>query len=190
MVAKRRRRVRVMAGEFKGRLLEYPWQGSTRPTMQRTKSSVFESLGHSLENSVFVDLYAAAGGMGIEAISRGARFACFVENDPRAVEFIHRNLELCGVDKGRYRVHARDVTSFLEDGSLSAINPDIVYIDPPYGETDFRVLLELSSKIAYPARVTVIVEHPTAVTLGAGALVRTQVRSFGQTSVSFFALGK
>ena len=191
MVAKGKRHVRVIAGQLKGRLLEYPSHGSVRPTMQRTKSSIFETLGHSLKNSVFVDLYAAAGAIGIEAISRGAAFVCFVESDRRAVESLRRNLARCGVDSERYRVHARDVTSFLRDGSLAETNPHIVYADPPYGDTDFCVLLELLSEIVYPAPVSIVIEHPTSVTLDAGqTLVRTKVRSFGQTSVSFFAAGR
>ena len=191
MIAKRRPRVRVIAGEFKGRLLEYPSRGGFRPTMQRTKSSVFESLGAWLHGSVFVDLYAAAGGMGIEALSRGADLVCFVEDHHDALECLHRNLELCGIAPRRCRVYADDVTAFLESGRLGDINPDIVYVDPPYGETDFGVLLELLGKIVYPPPVLILIEHPVDVELNAPShLTRTKVRLFGQTTVTFFVAGE
>jgi 16S rRNA (guanine966-N2)-methyltransferase len=189
MVAKGRQRVRVIAGEFKGRLLEYPAAGLLRPTMQRTKSSVFESLGPSIRDSVFVDLYSAAGAMGIEALSRGSALVLFVERHRQALACLRRNLDLCRVAAERYRIHGGDVIAFLEGGHLRSVNPDIVHADPPYADTDFGVLLELLGGIVYPAPVSIIVEHPADLLPGGGNLVRTKVRSFGQTSVSFFIPG-
>jgi 16S rRNA (guanine966-N2)-methyltransferase len=189
-MARGKRRVRMIGGELKGRLLDYPEQGRFRPTMQRTRSSVFESLGHSIRGAVFVDLYAAAGGIGIEALSRGARFCCFVESDREAVAHLHRNLESCRVAAERYSVHAGDVAAFLE-GSLGQLAPDIVYADPPYGDTDFGVLLELLGAIVYPQPAVIVGEHPTSLAMaGAPGLTRSRVKSFGQTSVSFFVSDK
>lgn len=187
-MAKKRYQVRVIAGELKGRLLEYPAVLPLRPTMQRTKSSTFGTLGESIRGSVFVDLFAAAGGMGIEALSRGAELACFVERDTRALEFLHRNLEACGIAPHRYQIHRSEVARFLGMGHMEKIHPDFVYVDPPYGDTDFAVLLELFGKIVYSASVVIILEHPTEVSLDPGVqLVTKKVRSFGQTSVSFFS---
>jgi 16S rRNA (guanine966-N2)-methyltransferase len=189
-MVKGKRRVRVIAGELKGRLLDYPQQGPFRPTMQRTKSSVFESLGRMIDGAVFVDLYAAAGGIGIEALSRGARFVCFAESDRAALRYLQRNLENCRVATERYRVYAVDVTAFLK-GSLEKLAPDIIYVDPPYNDTDFGVLLELLGAIVYPRSAVIVVEHPTGmVTTDVPGLARSRVRSFGQTTVTVFLAGK
>ncbi len=158
--------------------------------MQRAKSSVFESLGGRVRDSVFVDLYAAAGAIGIEALSRGARFCCFVEKDTGALSCLHSNLESCRVAPARYAIHAAEVVGFLAGGGLAEAAPDIVFADPPYGEADFGVLLELLGKIVYPATAKVIIEHPTGAALDAPAiLIPGRVKSFGQTSVSFFDAG-
>lgn len=189
-MARGKRLVRVIAGELKGRLLEYPKQGPFRPTMQRTKSSVFESLGQSIRGAVFIDLYAAAGGIGIEALSRGARFVCFAESDRAALRCLERNLENCRVTGQRYRVHAGDVTAFLE-GPLAKLAPDIIYVDPPYEVTDFSVLLELLGTIVYPRPAVIVVEHPRGlVTTGVPGLAQSRVRAFGQTTVTFFVAGE
>jgi len=155
-MVKAKRRVRVIAGELKGRLLDYPRQGVFRPTMQRTRTSIFESIDRSIHGAVFIDLYAAAGGVGIEALSRGARLVCFAENDRDALRYLHRNLENCRVPAERYRVHAGDVTAFLK-GPMEKLAPDIVYADPPYEGTDFGVLLELLGAIVYPRSAVIVV---------------------------------
>jgi 16S rRNA (guanine(966)-N(2))-methyltransferase RsmD len=158
--------------------------------MQRAKSSVFETLGSSVRGAVFVDLYAAAGAMGIEALSRGARFVCLVECDRVALRFLHRNLETCGISAGRYRVHRGDVSAFLRRG-LEGLKPDVVFADPPYDATDFGVLLELLGSIVYPRSAVIVVEHPSSLTPSrTPGLARTKVKSFGQTSVSFFVSDK
>lgn len=175
--------MRVIAGAFKGRMLEYP--PDVRPTMQRTKSSIFGMLGPSVNGSRFIDLYAAAGGMGLEALSRGADFVCFVERDRRAVECLSRNLDRCGVPRTRYSIHAGDALSFVEAGLATAA--DVIYADPPYEATDFPVLLELLAKIVYPGPVLIIIEHPRGVVLAAPAgIVRVKEKSFGQTHVTVF----
>lgn len=185
-----KRRVRVIGGELKGRLLDYPQQGLSRPTMQRTKSSVFESIGRSINGAVFIDLYAAAGGIGIEALSRGARLVCFAEGDRGTLRYLHRNLENCRVAAERYRVYAGDVRAFLK-GHLDKLAPDIVYADPPYDDTDFGVLLELLGAIVYPRPAMIVVEHPTGLmATDVPGLAPTRVRSFGQTTVSFFLAGE
>ena len=181
-------RVRVISGELKGRLLYYPTSGSLRPTLQRAKSSIFDILRDSVRGAVFVDLFAAAGGIGIEALSRGANFVCFVEQNERALACLRRNLDTCRIEGHHYRICRADVVQFVSEGHLTRLKPDIVYADPPYGQTDFAVLMELLDKIAYSEHVSIIVEHPSSVSLTpSDRLLRIRQKSFGQTSVSFFS---
>lgn len=157
--------------------------------MQRTKSSIFESLGRRVRGSVFVDLYCGAGAMGIEALSRGALLVHFVEKDRAALDYLRRNLEECGVARERYRVHAGDVFEILRTGTLAKGRADIVLVDPPYNDTDFPVLLALLGGIGYSGSGLVVLEHPSGMTIK-GAMPVLRAKTFGQTTVSYLQAGR
>jgi 16S rRNA (guanine966-N2)-methyltransferase len=189
MAGFKQKQIRVIAGALKGRPLSYPEMAGLRPTMQRTKASVFDSLGGSLEEAVFVDLYAAAGGMGIEALSRGARFAHFVENDRRALECLQDNLERCGVGRDRCLIHPGAVMDILRGDAPVFDDATIVYADPPYESDDIRLLLEFFDGMDYAGAALLVVEHhKDAVSVDrCTRLVRTKLKKFGQSWVSYFA---
>jgi 16S rRNA (guanine966-N2)-methyltransferase len=117
--------VRVVAGEFRGRRLAAPRGTRTRPTADRVREALFSMLG-DVSGARVLDLYAGSGALGIEALSRGADSAVFVERDPRAVAAIERNLESLGVEE---EVLRDDVVRFLRRGSGTF---DLVFCDPPY----------------------------------------------------------
>jgi 16S rRNA (guanine(966)-N(2))-methyltransferase RsmD len=178
--------VRVLAGQFKGRRLKYPGTPTVRPTMQRTKESVFASLGGEVAGAMFIDLYAGAGGIGIEAISRGAAFVHFVENGRAALDCLRDNLTHCEIARDRFRVHAAEAFDFLRAAASRDIRPNLVYADPPYA-VDPGVLLEFLARIDYPPGGLVMLEHPKKVVLAApGQFARFRFKTFGQTQVSFF----
>lgn len=181
--------MRVIAGELKGRRLRYPQDRGLRPTMQRTKSSIFESLGRRVRGAVFVDLYCGAGAMGIEALSRGARLVHFVEKGRGPLEFLRRNLDECRVASHRYRIHAGDVFAVLRAGTLAGAAADIVLVDPPYDETDFPLLLALLDGIGYSGSGLVVLEHPSGLAIES-AMPLLRVKTFGQTTVSFLQAGQ
>lgn len=182
-------RVRVIAGELKGRQLRYPDDRGLRPTMQRTKSSIFEALGGCLPGAVLVDLYCGAGAMGIEALSRGARRVDFVERDATALDFLAANLADCRLAADRFRIHAGDVLDVLRAGTLAGAAADIVLVDPPYATTDFRVLLALLSEIGYSGSGVVVLEHPSGLDIES-AMPVSKTKTFGQTAVSFLRAGR
>jgi 16S rRNA (guanine966-N2)-methyltransferase len=117
--------VRVVAGEFRGRRLAAPRGVRTRPTADRVREALFSMLG-DVSGARVLDLYAGSGALGIEALSRGAESAVFVERDPRAVAAIERNLASIGL---RERVVRSDALRFLatDQGMF-----DLVFCDPPY----------------------------------------------------------
>jgi 16S rRNA (guanine966-N2)-methyltransferase len=117
--------VRVVAGEFRGRRLAAPRGARTRPTADRVREALFSMLG-DVSGARVLDLYAGSGALGIEALSRGAESAVFVERDPRAVLAIERNLESLGVEQ---EVLREDVVRFLRRGAGTF---DLVFCDPPY----------------------------------------------------------
>jgi 16S rRNA (guanine966-N2)-methyltransferase len=117
--------MRVVAGEFKGRRLRAPRGMRTRPTADRVREALFSMLG-DLSGARALDLYAGSGALGIEALSRGAASALFVERDPRAAGAIEHNLRSLGLDQP---VRRQDALRFLarEEGTF-----DLVFCDPPY----------------------------------------------------------
>jgi len=117
--------VRVIAGTAGGLQLKVPRTG-VRPTMDRVKAAIFSSLGEKVIGARVLDLFAGAGGLGIEAMSRGAASAVFVESNRNAARIVERNLAIAGLDG---RVRMRDTFAYLKD----ATGPfDIIFADPPY----------------------------------------------------------
>lgn len=121
--------MRIIAGEWRGRRLVAPDGIATRPTGDRVRETLFSMLTSrlgSFEELRVADLYAGSGALGLEALSRGAAFACFVEQDPRAIAAIRANVEAMGAAE-RSRVLARS------SENLPAEQPfDLVFADPPY----------------------------------------------------------
>ena len=117
--------MRVVAGEFKGRRLAAPRGARTRPTADRVREALFSMLG-DVSGARVLDLYAGSGALGIEALSRGAESAVFVERDRAALAALERNLEATGA---RGEVRRQDVARFLArpEGTF-----DLVFCDPPY----------------------------------------------------------
>jgi 16S rRNA (guanine966-N2)-methyltransferase len=118
--------VRVVAGAFKGRRLQAPRRAGTRPTADRVREALFSMLG-DVAGARVLDLYAGSGALGIEALSRGARSAVFVESDRDAVAAIRRNLDVTGAQHATVR--RQDALRFLASPGGSF---DLVFVDPPY----------------------------------------------------------
>lgn len=130
--------MRIVGGRFKGRTLAAPSGRNTRPTSDRAREAVFNVLAHApwspgLEDRRVLDLFAGAGALGLEALSRGASFALFVESDAAARGAIRDNIEALGLF-GVSRIHRRDATDLgVKPAGLGAPF-DLVFLDPPYGK--------------------------------------------------------
>jgi 16S rRNA (guanine(966)-N(2))-methyltransferase RsmD len=139
--------VRVVAGRFKGRTLHAPPGRGTRPTSDKVRGAIFSVLG-DIEGLDVLDLFAGSGALGIEALSRGATSAVFVDSDQTAVTVIRRNLEGVGVEAP---VQRRDALRYLAAGEGRF---ELVFLDPPYssppriGESLSRLLPAVLSKDA------------------------------------------
>lgn len=123
--------LRIIGGEFKGRLLKAPKGFKTRPTLSILRKAVFDMLQFTIQNTRFLDLFAGSGLMGIEALSRGAAHTTFVDNNSASIRCIEENLKLLGLHtKGD--VLALDATAALQRCAKKKLTFDIIYIDPPY----------------------------------------------------------
>jgi 16S rRNA (guanine966-N2)-methyltransferase len=121
--------MRVVAGRLGGRRLLSPAGRGTRPTSDRVREALFSILG-PLDGERVLDLFAGSGALGIEALSRGAASATFVERDARAVAVLRGNLEALGLEA---RVLRREALAALGDARERADAYDLVFLDPPYG---------------------------------------------------------
>jgi len=129
--------VRVVAGYLGGRKIEAPSGNSTRPTTDRVREAVFNSLGSMgvIEGALVADLYAGSGAMGIEALSRGAAHCTFIENDRSALQVLNNNVAALGL-AGDVNVIQGAVESHVQ-----RLDVDIVLADPPYDTADWADLM-------------------------------------------------
>jgi len=184
---------RVIAGTARGVRLIGPGEG-TRPLGDRMKQSLFAILEPALRDRVFVDLYAGSGAAGIEALSRGAATAIFVERNARAVESVHRNLEATGF-AGRAVVVRASVSDWLANAKgreLASGPATAIFVDPPYdapaeAESSLRAI-ESEGPGAIVARDgVVVVKHFRMAEPAATRLLRSvREERFGDTVLTFF----
>src|SRR5947207_9492089 len=126
--------MRVIAGKFKSRRLEAPSGVHTRPTSDRLRETLFNVVAPRIEDSVWLDLYAGTGAVGIEALSRGARSVYFVESTPRGAALIRENLASLKIETESYEVLQREVNVALRRLDSQAVVCDYCFLDPPYGQ--------------------------------------------------------
>lgn len=154
--------MRVIAGSAKGVRLGAVPPGA-RPVSDMAREGVFSSLGEGVRHARVLDLYAGTGAMGIEALSRGAERATFVERRRRSADAIRDNLRRASL-ADRARVHVGEVVSFLRRNDKSEDRYDLAIVDPPYdlaGEDVSDVLQELASAQVLAPGATVVLTRPT-----------------------------
>lgn len=187
MGTRREHTVRVIAGEFRGRRLFYPDRRILRPTMDRTREALFSSIQARLRGGGFADLFCAAGGVGIEALSRGAAHVDFVERDPDAIDYLRRNLEGCGVPLEQYRIYAGDVFDYIAAGALKNPALKVVFADPPYDARSGARVLDHLRLTAYDNLELFVLEHRYPVDTGPlGGLVYSRTKKFGDSLLSYW----
>jgi 16S rRNA (guanine966-N2)-methyltransferase len=126
-------RMRVIAGEWRGRPLKAPPGAATRPTSDRVREALFSILAARVPDARVLDLFAGSGALGIEALSRGAAQATFVDAAPAAIRAVTANLEAVGA---RAEVRRSDALRFLSAARLGAAQYDLVFLDPPYRDAE------------------------------------------------------
>jgi 16S rRNA (guanine(966)-N(2))-methyltransferase RsmD len=119
--------MRIISGSAKGRKLKQPVGFNIRPTGDKVKESIFTIIQFDIEGRCVLDLFAGTGQFGIEALSRGASSAVFVDSASESIKLIRENIKLCGFSE-LSAVYARDALRFLENDNKF----DIIFVDPPY----------------------------------------------------------
>ena len=177
--------MRVITGRFKGARLITPKGNWMRPTSDRVRESIFSVLGSGIENTEVLDLFAGTGSFGIEAISRGAAAATFIDVSARAVDLIAKNMAKVGATATVYHLSAQ---KFLHVAALKKLEFDIIFCDPPYRFTRFDQLAEaIEHSGCLKADGMIIYESGIrGETPVAAPFVLNLEKGVGDTRVSFF----
>jgi len=179
--------LRIISGELKGKRLFSPKGIKIRPTADRIRESIFNILSSRILNSVVIDLFAGTGALGIEALSRGASFAIFMDTDKEAISVIEKNIAVCRLD-GRIKIIRADIArnKIAFNNEIPSVN--LVFMDPPYNKNLIKpALINLSATRFLQKNALIIIEHALTETLPEDVLEYklSDQRRYGKTLVSF-----
>ncbi|NVP56239.1 16S rRNA (guanine(966)-N(2))-methyltransferase RsmD [Mycoplana rhizolycopersici] len=181
--------MRIVGGTFRGRALATPKSDDIRPTTDRTRESLFNILGHGyaqhLDGARVLDLFAGTGAVGLEAISRGARAALFVEQGVEGRGLIHTNIETFGL-QGKAKIFRRDATAL---GAVGTMEPfDLLFADPPYGRGLGEKAMEAAAKGGWlvPGALAILEERADVTPAAVEGYEMLEVRTFGDTRMHFY----
>jgi 16S rRNA (guanine966-N2)-methyltransferase len=180
--------MRIIAGEFRGRVIKSPTDSRTRPTSDRLRETLFNVLAPRIEDARFLDLCAGSGAIGMEALSRGAEHVTFVDRSRKACALIEENLDMLGIPEDSTDIQALSAENFV--GRKHEMGWDIVFYDPPYDSNYNVVLFEFGgpeSRLLNENGI-LIAEHHTKHSLpdSAQLLRRWRILKQGETSLSFY----
>ncbi len=172
--------MRIIAGTAKGRKLKTIKNNHTRPTSDRVKESLFNILGYPLDAFSVLDLFAGTGNLGLEALSRGAKKAVFVDNDSECYKIIRENITELGFDNNAVAIK-KDCMLFIKNNKEKF---DIIFMDPPYKlDSINELILAIFDNELLSAEGALIVEHDGSFSSEIKPFDR---RKYGQTYLSFY----
>jgi 16S rRNA (guanine966-N2)-methyltransferase len=187
--------MRIIAGQFRSRVLHAPHGLDVRPTSDRLRETLFNVLAPRIVDSVFLDLYAGSGAVGIEALSRGAREAIFVEQAEPSLRAIRANIASLGI-RGGYALEPRSVAAALPRLVEAGRSADLIFLDPPYATPSSQSdqdalalnLLGGNCLALLAPDALVIAEHAKRRALDDryGALLRIRLLQQGDAALSFY----
>lgn len=181
--------MRIIAGKFRSRLLKSTKRMALRPTSDKLRETLFNVLGGLVIDARFMDLFAGTGAVGIEALSRGASEAIFVEKHPPTAALIKKNLAFLEIRSGA-RVVASDALKALEQLTKGTSGIDILFLDPPYAETEhYKIVLAfLGDANLLAENAVVVAEHQRSLDLPEtfGKLERVRVLRQGDAALTFY----
>lgn len=184
--------MRIIAGQYRGRVLKSPPSMQIRPTSDRLRETLFNVIAPRIEGARFLDLCTGSGAVGIEAISRGASFVTFVDRSRKMCGLVEANLDLCGIPEELTEVVLSEAADFLRrrDARGGGAPYDIAFLDPPYA-IDYAPILDLFGARTHTllgGGGILIVEHhhKTALRDAVGNIRRWRILKQGDSALSFY----
>ncbi|QSQ09832.1 Ribosomal RNA small subunit methyltransferase D [Koleobacter methoxysyntrophicus] len=180
--------MRVISGEIRGKRLKSPKGKKIRPTSNKVKEAIFNILGQKIVDCIFLDLFAGTGNIGIEALSRGAQKAVFVDNNFRSVKLIKYNLVMTGF-ADRSMVIQKNSFKVIEVLGKKHEKFDIIFMDPPYDMEGISGLLEeIYEKRILKDSGIILIEHRNNKKLPeqVKGFIKIREKLYGDTCISFF----
>jgi 16S rRNA (guanine966-N2)-methyltransferase len=181
--------VRIVGGDFRGRALVTPRSNDIRPTTDRTRESLFNILAHAypeaLDASRVIDLFAGTGAVGLEALSRGASQALFVETSVEGRGLLRTNIEALGL-QGRARIFRRDAADLGAPGTVQPFN--FLFADPPYGRGLGEAALDQCHRHGWlvPGALAILEERADVEPTLPPGYQPLDIRTFGETRMHFY----
>lgn len=180
--------MRVVAGKWRGRVLKSPRGQAVRPTTDRVKEAMFSILGPAVAGSTFVDLCCGAGGLAVEALSRGASRVILVDSSRESLDLARANLQLCGAGPGDYQLARSDVLRWLGQW-VPPVKPWFLVADPPYqSDLPWTILEQLIGLSGLPGFRLGLVEHGSSArrdpAAGAGLPPDLETRRYGHSALA------
>jgi len=169
--------MRIVSGRWRGRRISAPKGNLVRPTLDRVREAWMSILQLDLPDARVLDLYAGSGALGLEALSRGAKSADFVEKESKSLRALQQNIEALGA-QGMVKLHRKSALAFAD--ALGALDYDVAFADPPYAGGDAVKLAERWIKLPF-SRVLSI-EHAATSAMPDGATTR----KYGSTAITFY----
>lgn len=174
--------MRILGGELRGRRLRVPRTTSTRPSTGRLREALFSVLQGRLPGADVVDLFAGSGSLGLEAISRGARSALFVELDRSALKVLRDNVEKLAV-QSNCRIRQQDALRWMHMQRQAAQPVDLVLADPPYAADLLQHVLPLASGLVECGSVRCFcLEHEAGLSIESSDSIRMRTRRYGHSA--------
>lgn len=179
--------MRIISGKYRGHQLVAFKADHIRPTTDRVKETLFNKIQFQIEGANVADLFCGTGNLGIEALSREARFCTFVEKNPKSLVITRKNLEKLKVPSGQYKIISMDVLAFLK--SYSGEPFDVILADPPFTEKMAHdVMLAASQSAGFGAHTILAIESEKKERMDEryGSLVRYDQKDYGDKYLNMF----
>jgi 16S rRNA (guanine966-N2)-methyltransferase len=186
--------LRIIAGKYRGRNLKSPPSLEVRPTSDRLRETLFNVIAPRIEGARFLDLCAGSGAVGIEALSRGAKYVTFVDRSRKMCSLIKSNLDLCRIEEDSREVMQSEAHDYLRRvlrkrrATFDAW--DIVFFDPPYVD-DYLPILEIfgahaSTALTESGLLVVEHHHKNELKDEMGSIIRSRILKQGDSALSFY----
>ncbi len=176
--------MRIISGKYRSLILQSLSGLETRPTLDNVKEAVFNHLGN-LTDSTFLDLCCGSGAIGLEALSRGAKFVVFNDNSKAAIEVVKNNIRHLKIKDDEYSLYQKDALALLK--SLDQVF-EVIYLDPPFKEATFyqQLLEEIVNKQLLSLNGELVVESEKDLELSVTGLVKTKTANYGRIKITYF----